>query len=82
LTIAAVAMCMAPFSGPSQRNWVSLTRRRQKPPMSAHSSSTLAPTTIGASASMAAICTSVPRPRVNAKPWPSVPSPPSVCRTT
>jgi hypothetical protein len=42
-------------------------------PMSANSSSTSSPTTAGASARMACTHTSVPRPMVKQKPWPSRP---------
>ena len=43
--MAAVAMWIAPFSGPIQRNWLSLVSERQNPPMSAAISSMLRPTT-------------------------------------
>jgi aryl-alcohol dehydrogenase-like predicted oxidoreductase len=68
LTIAAVARWITPFSGPSQRSCESVTRRRHSPPRSAARSSTLAPTTCGESASIAATQISVPRPIVKVSP--------------
>ncbi len=68
LTTAAVARWMTPFSGPIQRNWLSPTRSRQKPPRSASVASTDRPTTRGAIARTPATTTSVPRPVVNVKP--------------
>lgn len=47
LTIAAVAMWMAPFSGPSQRAWPSEASFRQKPAKSSVISSKVVPTTVG-----------------------------------
>ena len=40
LTTAPIAMCITPFSGPSQRSWLSPIRSRSGSPGSAHSSST------------------------------------------
>ena len=77
LTTAAVARWITPFSGPIQRSWLSPTSVRQNAPMSAKSSSVRRPTTSGRSASTAATTTSVPRPIVNVRPWPSRPSPAS-----
>ena len=79
LTTAAVARWMTPFSGPIQRSWLSPTSvapeaRRGR----ANSSSVERPTTSGRSASTAATTTSLPRPIVNVRPWPSSPSPASV----
>ena len=81
-TTAAVARWMTPFSGPSQRSCVSEARLRQKPRMSALIDSRLRPTTIGSSARIAARQTSVPRPVVKVRPWPSMPSSASVRSTT
>ena len=82
LTTAAVARWMTPFSGPSQRSCVSETRLRQKPRMSAQIASSVRPTTSGSSARAAATQTSVPRPLVNVRPWPSRPSSALVRSTT
>src|SRR3954453_15420739 len=82
LTTAAVARWMAPFSGPIQRNWLSRVTVRQNRPMSEHASSTGYPSTNGRNASTAEHTTSVPRPIVKVKPWPSSPSSASVRRTT
>ena len=71
LTTAAVARWMTPFSGPSQRSCVSEARLRQKPRMSALIDSEAAPHHQGSSARTAATQTSVPRPVVNVRPWPS-----------
>jgi hypothetical protein len=71
-------MWTTPFSGPSQRSWLSVASERQKAAMSPQTSSSSRPTTSGASASIAATWTSVPRPTVKAKPCPSGPSPSSV----
>ena len=68
LTMAAVARWMTPFSGPIQRSWLSPTRLRQNPPMSANRSSVDRPTTRGWRARTPATTTSVPRPIVNVKP--------------
>ena len=81
-TIAAVAKWMTPFSGPSQRSWLSPASLRQKPPMSPNTSSTSCCSTSGVRALMAARHTSVPRPMVNVKPCPSSPSESSVRITT
>ena len=70
LTIAAWARWITPFSGPSQRSCVSLASLRQKPAWSAMMLSSAVPTTKGSSARIAATTTSLPRPIVNAKPWP------------
>ena len=82
LTTAAVARWMTPFSGPSQRSCLSETSERQKPRMSAVMPSSVRPTTSGSSARTAATQTSVPRPLVKVRPWPSRPSSASVRRTT
>ena len=71
-------MCITPFSGPSQRSWESCTSRRHMSPIAP----TGWPMTNGSSARMAATCTSLPRPIVNANPWPSSPSSASVPMTT
>ncbi len=50
LTIAAVARWITPLSGPSQRNWLSpVVMLRQKAPMFSVISSSVLPTTNGAS---------------------------------
>ena len=82
LTTAAIAMCMTPFSGPSQRSCESCTSVRHTSPIEASVWSTGSPTTNGSSARIAATCTSLPRPIVNANPWPSRPSAASVRMTT
>ena len=57
LTIAAAAMWMTPFSGPSQRSWLSpVSRRENAAEVGRARSSTGRPTTSGASARMAATC--------------------------
>ena len=48
LTTAPIAMCMTPFSGPSQRSCESCTSRRDAAPMSARSASTSWPTQVAA----------------------------------
>ena len=75
-------MCMTPFSGPSQRSWESCTSSRHAVPRSSRTSFTSRPTTYGRSAAIAASCTSLPRPMVNANPCPSCPSTASVRSTT
>jgi hypothetical protein len=82
LTTAEMAMCMTPFSGPSQRSCESCTSSFQNPPRSPITASSDRPTRNGRSASIAVAWTSLPRPMVNAKPWPSSPSPASVRSTT
>src|SRR5271166_4403231 len=60
---------MAPFSGPSQRNWLSpAVTYRQNPPMSAKISSRVAPTTRAASDFTAVTQISFPRPIVKGQP--------------
>ncbi len=81
-TIAAVARWMAPFSGPIQRSWLSPVMWRQNPPRSSSTPATELPTISGFNASIAATTTSLPRPIVKVKPWPSSPSPASVRRIT
>src|SRR5207302_562526 len=81
-TTAAVARCIAPFSGPIQRSWLSPVMSRQNAPMSRAISSSVLPTMSGRSALAAATTTSFPRPVVNVSPWPASPSPRSVRRTT
>jgi hypothetical protein len=61
-------MCTTPFSGPSQRIWLSPMSRRASAPGSATSSSTGSPVTIVASDRMAATSISVPRPTVKTNP--------------
>ena len=56
LTTAPIAMCMTPFSGPSQRSWVSPISAREKPPEVGQRRRPSRPTTYGASASIAATC--------------------------
>ena len=68
-TTAPIAMWMTPFSGPSQRSWLSQTRRRRGRPVG-QDSSTSRPTRKGSQAPMAASWTSLPRPMVKTKPWP------------
>ena len=75
-------MCITPFSGPSQRSCESCTSIRDTSPIEASVSSSGRPTTNGSSARIAATCTSLPRPIVNANPWPSSPSAASVPMTT
>ena len=82
LTTAAVARWMTPFSGPTQRSWLSPVTWRQKPAMSAAHASSDWPTTNGSSARTAATHSSLPRPMVNVRPWPSAPEGWSVWRTT
>ncbi len=82
LTTAAVAMWMTPFSGPSHRSWLSPVSRFQNSPGAAANSATVHPTTSGRRASTPATTTSVPRPIVNARPSPVIPSPRSVFRMT
>ncbi len=67
-------MCMAPLSGPSHRNWLSPVKRRENAPRSDSASATGMPATSGTSARTAATCTSLPRPTVNASPYPSSPA--------
>ena len=74
LTTAPIAMCMTPFSGPSQRSWLSPIRAALNPPRSPATSLTLRPTTCDRSAAMAATTTSLPRPMVKHSAWPSSPS--------
>ena len=68
LTMAAVARWMTPFSGPTQRSWLSPTMCDQKAPRSAVNDSRVRPTTSGARASIAATHSSLPRPLVNVEP--------------
>ena len=68
LITAARARCATPFSGPSQRSWLSWVRRRQKAPMSFVIDSRVLPTTRGLRARIMATQTSVPRPHVNVRP--------------
>src|SRR5271166_4378288 len=72
-----------PFSGPSQRNWLSpAVTYRQNPPMSAKISSRVAPTTRAASDFTAVTQISFPRPNVKVNPWPASPCGEFVLRTT
>ena len=63
-TTAPAAIWMAPFSGPSQRNWLSPTSSRANDRVSATASSIETPRTSGSNALIAALCTSLPRPTV------------------
>ena len=67
-TSAAVARCTTPFSGPSQRIWLSPTIDRQNPAMSAAMSSTVLPTTCSDRRRIASTQSSVPRPVVKVSP--------------
>ena len=70
LTTAPAAICVTPFSGPSQRICESRTKLRAKSPMLVARSATSRPTAYGASCSIMSHCKSFPRPHVNTKPWP------------
>jgi hypothetical protein len=72
---------MTPFSGPSQRSWLSPTSRRQKRAGAAISASRLLPTSSGASARTAPQHSSLPRPMVKVMPYPYSPGE-SVLSTT
>ena len=73
LTTAAVARWMTPFSGPTQRSWLSPVIMRQNAPISAVNDSSVLPTTSGLSAWIAATHSSLPRPIVKVRPCPSNP---------
>ena len=78
LTAAAVAKWTTPFSGPSQRNWLSPVIKSQNAAMSSVNDSRVLPTSRSPSARAAAQQSSLPRPMVKASPCPSRPSAPSV----
>src|SRR5918998_1218032 len=73
---------MTPFSGPTHRSWLSPVMRRQKAPKSCVNDFRVSPTTSGARASIAATHSSLPRPIVKVRPWPSRPSGESVFSIT
>ena len=75
-------MWMTPFSGPSQRSCESWTSSIHSGPRFASNSCIGRPTSRAATEVMAVVCTSLPRPMVNANPCPSCPSPASVVITT
>jgi hypothetical protein len=66
-------MWITPFSGPSQRSWLSRVSRAENAPRSPNTSATGRPITSGASERTAATVISLPRPTVNARPKPSCP---------
>jgi hypothetical protein len=68
--MAPIAICITPFSGPSQRKGESYTNERHIAPMSESSASASFPRIIGATALIAATSTSLPRPMVKTKPLP------------
>ena len=71
LTTAAAAMWMTPFSGPSQRSWLSpVSSRRERRRGRRGRSSTGSPTTSGASAWMPATCDVVAAPDGEGQPVP------------
>ncbi len=81
--MAAVARWITPLSGPSQRSWLSpVVMLRQNAPMLSVISSSVLPTTNGASEFTAATQISLPRPMVKVRPWPSCLPGESVCRMT